>query len=159
MAALIGLVAGAVSGFATAAITNQFERRRVIDDAVRDVRLRRYAVLWNATSLFPLWPRATVTTEQVWTLSAQLRAWYFGGYPHDRATATPAEGSDAEHPGGMYLSTEARQAYTGVQESLKAVLEKPALAGALAGELRTLDDGDYDAAREACQRVAHRTHC
>jgi hypothetical protein len=145
-AALIGLVAGALSGFLAAAVTNQFERRRVIDDAVRDVRRRRYAELWRATSLFPKWPRATVTTAEVVELSVTFRNWYFGSGSDGPAELSRGE-EDAD-PGGMYLSQDAQLAYTAVQDSLGGIVNQSSQ-----DDERELSVAEYDRVREACSAL------
>lgn len=154
-AAIIGLIAGALSGFAAAVITNQFERRREIDESVREVRKGAYAKLWNGTSLLPMWPRATVAAGQLLALSEWLRAWYFGGYGSPMKADDFGTGDDASgQPGGMYLSQEARAAYTEVQEAIKDVLE--AYAGGVSkadSANRNLSDKEYEKVRLACSRL------
>jgi hypothetical protein len=145
-AAIIGLVAGTISGFLTAMVTNQFDRRKIIDESVRDVRKMAYASLWGATALLPMWPRATVNTGQLLALSQQLRDWYFG-VPWPGATLHDDDGDP--QPGGMYLSQEARVAYTEVQNAIKRVKDPSKVSS----PDRDLIIEEYDLVRGACSEL------
>jgi hypothetical protein len=103
--AVISAFIGAVVSAIGAVIQNVLAARSKIDESLRADRIAVYKVLWQKTELIPLWPRATdVTYERLNTFSAELRHWYFT-------------------EGGLFLSTQAREAYGALQTSLSDVIE------------------------------------
>jgi hypothetical protein len=118
-----GLVAAFVGGFAgflTSVVSNLFERRKEIDQSVRDARLRVYESLWHKFGFIPRWPRGSVTPLQLQQFSASLRDWYFGAAP-DTALAMGAMDDPTSTPGGMYLSTKSRERYNNFQDAIQPI--------------------------------------
>lgn len=99
----------------------------VIDTDLRTRRIPVYADLWKMTGLLPIWPWNTeLQYEALHQLTGELRDWYF-------------------KTGGMYLSSNARDAYFEVQKSINGVIQR--------GRTGRIDDGDYKAVRETCSAL------
>jgi hypothetical protein len=118
---LVAALVGGVAGFVTSLVSNLFERRRVIDESVRDARLQVYASLWRKFGFIPKWPRGSVTSAQLQQLSRSLRDWYFGTSP-EMALATPEDG-DRTRPGGMHLSAKSREKYNEFQTAIQRLAQ------------------------------------
>ena len=144
----IGLVAalvGGIAGFVTSLVSNLFERRRVIDESVREARLQVYESLWRKFGFIPRWPRGSVTPAQLQQLSSSLRDWFFGTTP-EMALVVPEDG-DKTRPGGMYLSTKSREKYNEFQTAIQRFA--PTIDG------QTADDPiSRDAYNELQERVS-----
>jgi hypothetical protein len=118
---LVAALVGGVAGFVTSLFSNLFERRREIDESVRETRLQVYEALWRKFGFIPKWPRGSVTPAQLQQLSRSLRDWYFGTAP-ETALPTPEDGG-ATRPGGMYLSTRSRERYNEFQTAIQDLAE------------------------------------
>src|SRR4051794_27550318 len=112
--ALTGVIAaliGAAVTYAGSVIASVLASRRGIDDSIREKRMATYADLWKETGTVPRWPRAEhLTYERLGKMSRNLREWYYAG-------------------GGMYLSTEAREAYGALQKMLVRLTSLPQHSG------------------------------
>jgi hypothetical protein len=107
--AVIGLV-GSAAGAIWAAYVGT--RRRVLtelegryDADLRDLRLKVYPKLWAALEPLALYarvPPGRPTRAEIKELTRELRSWYF-------------------HDGGLYLSSQAREAYFQLQDGLTVV--------------------------------------
>ena len=107
--AVIGLV-GSAAGAIWAAYVGT--RRRVLtelegryDADLRDLRLKVYPKLWVALEPLALYariPPGAPTRAEIKELTRELRSWYF-------------------HDGGLYLSSQAREAYFQLQDGLTVV--------------------------------------
>ena len=107
--AVIGLV-GSAAGAIWAAYVGT--RRRVLtelegryDVDLRDLRLKVYPKLWAALeplALYARFPPGAATRAEIKELTRELRSWYF-------------------HDGGLYLSSQAREAYFQLQDGLTVV--------------------------------------
>jgi hypothetical protein len=98
-----------------------------IDTDLRNRRLEVYKVLWALTAALPQYPaRAPLTVAGLLAFSEKLRDWYF-------------------ETGGIFLSTDARDAYFEVQKSVRAVLDT--------GASGQVDDATYDGIRTRCSRL------
>jgi hypothetical protein len=99
-----------------------------IDIDLRERRIETYKDLWEATAVFPKWPRAiAVTYEDLLKFSQVLRQWYF-------------------HRGGMYLSrTTHRDGYTVLQTTIEDILR--------AHPSGVILEGHYDLVRERCSSL------
>jgi hypothetical protein len=118
---LVAALVGGVAGFVTSLASNLFERRRVIDESVREARLQVYESLWRKFGFLPKWPQGSVTPAQLEQLSRSLRDWFFGTAP-ETALATPEDG-DKTRPGGMYLSTKSRVKYNEFQTHIQTLTQ------------------------------------
>jgi hypothetical protein len=124
---LVAALVGGVAGFVTSLFSNLFERRREIDESVRETRLQVYEALWRKFGFIPKWPRGSVTPAQLQQLSGSLRDWYFGTAPE---TAL----------GGMCLSTKSRERYNQFQTAIQDLAETA--DGRAADD--PISDDDYD---------------
>jgi hypothetical protein len=118
---LVAALVGGVAGFGTSLVSNLFERRRVIDESVREARLQVYESLWRKFGFIPRWPRGSVTPAQLQQLSRSLRDWFFGTAP-ETALAAPEDGGKTR-PGGMYLSAKSREKYNDFQTTIQTLAQ------------------------------------
>jgi hypothetical protein len=124
---LISALVGAVVSFLGALFTSALGARSRIDEQLRSIRVELYEPLWKATKLLPKWPRARgVTRGDLHRLATELRDLYF-----NRA--------------GMYLSKGSMRAYRALQDTIGPL--------AKAEDTTSLQDPEYDKAREACSRL------
>jgi len=129
---VVSSLVGGIVGAGSAILKNSLSARSKVDQHLRDERLTHYRVLWKKTGLTPQWPKADdVTYDKLDKLSKELRDWYYDG-------------------GGIYLSAEARKAYTAVQETLNKVLvpHKEDLSKCISPE-----DEDYDRIAGCCSAL------
>jgi hypothetical protein len=126
VSALIGAAVSALG----AILQSRLAARTKIDESLRTDRIAVYKLLWKKTELLPLWPRTKgVTYEKLEKFSAELRDWYF---------------SD----GGLFFSTQARQAYEGLQTQLRDVVQQNAGKG---GE--EISPEHYETIRSRCSSL------
>ena len=122
---IVPAIVGALVSFIGSLINNSWNARSKIDESLRLDRAAAYKVVWGLTELLPQWPRASgVTYKDLYDLSCRLRDWYF-------------------QQGGMYMSTQARDAYGTLQKTLNQIAR---------GKEGNISDADYDVAREDCSR-------
>lgn len=106
----------------------QLELAGSIDLDLRQRRLTAYAEIWGKMRLLPKWPSpAEVTYKDLRELSSEFTKWYFDG-------------------GGMFMSSEAREAYGRVQDEIKDVLDEGKKDTGLSIGKR------YEAVREMCSQ-------
>ena len=98
--ALVGVV-GAVLG---AVLSSWLAGRAKAADAVRDVRLKAYPLVWEQTSVVSRWPHTDANWAHLSDLQLALRTWYY-------------------ETGGLYLSENARRRFGSLQELLAAMLD------------------------------------
>jgi hypothetical protein len=126
------------------AVQSRLEARATIDLNLRELRLAAYKELWELTGIVPRWPRAAqpladdVTYEDLRTFSDNLRVWYYA-------------------KGGWLLSTEARKAYTPVQEAIcnedDGVLWAESNDGTRAIRTGPVTAADYDRVHDRCSEL------
>jgi hypothetical protein len=106
----------------------QLELAGSIDLDLRQRRLAAYSEVWGKMRLLPKWPSAAeVTYKDLRQLSSEFTKWYFDG-------------------GGMFMSSEAREAYIRLQDEIKKVLDTEKIdPGSSIG-------GKYEALRERCSQ-------
>jgi hypothetical protein len=108
----------------------QLELAGNIDLDLREKRLVAYTEIWKQMRLLPKWPSAAeVRYEDLRELSRGFTKWYFDG-------------------GGMFMSSEARDAYGRLQDEIVDVLDtekKESAPGSGIG-------GKYEAVREKCSQ-------
>ena len=106
----------------------QLELAGSIDLDLRQRRLSAYSEVWGKMRLLPKWPSAAeVTYKDLRELSSEFTKWYFDG-------------------GGMFMSSEAREAYGRLQDEIKKVLDTDEIdPGSGIG-------GEYEAVREKCSQ-------
>jgi hypothetical protein len=102
---VLPVLIGAVVSFVGSLLTYFLGTRTKIDEALRQKRAEIYKDLWTKTGLVPFWPKNTdLTYGELYELSCGLKNWYF------------------HQQGGLYLSKQARSAYSGLQENLASLL-------------------------------------
>ena len=115
---------------AEAQFRSSLELQVAIDTDLRRQRVEAYAKLWSLTAPLPEWPRNTgLTYEELGRMSERLRDWYF-------------------ETGGIWLSTAARQSYSGVQESINLAVTESS-----EGPAQPVAGPTYDAIREHCSTL------
>ena len=67
---VVAAFVGGLAGFVTSVVSNLFERRREIDQSVRETRVKVYESLWHRFGFIPRWPQGSVTPAQLQLLSA-----------------------------------------------------------------------------------------
>lgn len=98
-----------------------------VDTDLRTRRIAVYAELWEKTGLLSKWPRNTeLKYEELHQLTRDFRDWYF-------------------KRGGMYLSTNARDAFFEVQKRINAILDR--------GQVGQISGEDYEAVRDKCSML------
>ena len=80
------------------------------------MRLKTYPSAWTLTCEVPTWPERRLTYGSMRTLHERLRAWYFGADEFAEPLREP--------PGGLTLSTNARERYGNVQEIIAIYLRE-----------------------------------
>jgi hypothetical protein len=108
LAPLITAIAGGLLGLVASYLGVQWKIHRDLearyDSSLRDLRLKVYAELWALLKpLAAFGPRDDVSRQELDEMTGRLRDWYF-----DR--------------GGLYLSTEAREAYFRLQRGLRVIV-------------------------------------
>ena len=122
---VVSAAVGAVVAYLGAIWQTRLEARRFIHESIHENRVRLYPNAWEITGELPLRPITKAQTyKSVTTLAIKLRDWYYSG-------------------GGMYLSGEARRAYSACQDTLYEITER------CADDVK-LSDVDYEKARKAC---------
>ena len=95
---------GAVVSYLGALFKSSLDRRRKLDEDLRENRSEVYKELWTETALLPKWPKnENITYGELEVASESFRKWYF-------------------EKGGIYLSYQARKMYGKTQESFEKVL-------------------------------------
>jgi hypothetical protein len=129
----------AIAGLATATLgalaKGAVNRRAGLNEDLRSMRLQTYPKVWKLTSALSTWPEQNLTYGELGTLHERLRAWYFG-----------CDEFADEHgqPGGLSLSTTARERYGNVQEIIAIYL------GESDDESRRVPSEVYSALRASC---------
>ncbi len=102
--AVIGLLAGGVITYMTSRAQLRIQAEHNYDLALRDLRLSHYQELFHLTGTIPRewWPSSALTKRDVLALRERFHDWYFG-----------------EEAGGMFLSQDARTAYSALQVELQ----------------------------------------
>jgi hypothetical protein len=102
--AVIGLLAGGGITYMTSRAQIRIQAERDYDVALRDLRLPHYQVLFHLTGAIPRewWPSSALTRRDVLELRERFHDWYFG-----------------EGAGGLFLSQDARTAYSALQVELQ----------------------------------------
>ena len=101
-----------------------------IDLDLRKERAALYVELWRATGVLPKWPPdTTVSYDRMLRFSGALREWYFAG-------------------GGMYFSSESREAYERLQDTIWDVYR--AATKDSDAPTQTLAPEHYEVIRSAC---------
>lgn len=124
---IVSSLIGGIVAYAGAVINSSLATRAQIDQNLRDSRTNVYKDLWRRTGLLPQWPKSQdVTYAKLTDFSRDLRHWYF-------------------NDGGIYLSTEARETYGKVQETVSTVLQD-------ANQGKVTDE-HYEQIREVCSQL------
>lgn len=102
--AVIGLLAGGVITYMTSRAQLRVQAEHDYDVALRDLRLPHYQELFRLTGAIPRewWPSSALTRRDVLALRERFHDWYFGG-----------------GAGGLFLSQDARTAYSALQVELQ----------------------------------------
>ncbi|MBV8710379.1 MAG: hypothetical protein JOY56_01280 [Solirubrobacterales bacterium] len=136
LTALISAAAGLAVATIGAIVKGALAQRADLDEALRDVRTKLYAVAWRATGAISLWPRSDLTWGGLRALQQDLRDWYF-------ADARPL-GSASDSPGGLYLSSSSQLRYREMQRLIGLSLK------AAKNDHDLVPDDVYDDLRDEC---------
>ena len=103
-AAIGAALAGGVFTYMTNRNQLRIQARHDYDVALRDLRLPHYQELFHLTGAIPRewWPSSALAKRDVLALREQFHNWYFGG-----------------RAGGLFLSEDARTAYSALQSELQ----------------------------------------
>jgi len=104
VSAIVGLLAGGGITYITSRAQLRIQAEHDYDVALRDLRLPHYQELFHLTGVIPRewWPSSSLTRRDVLELRARFHGWYFG-----------------EGAGGLFLSHDARTAYSALQVELQ----------------------------------------
>lgn len=114
LSALIGAGSALLVATVGSIVTGAIAQRAATDELIRDVRMKVHPWIWRATEAVSHWPRDRELNEKdALKLHRSLRAWYYG-----LSQAEPDDAPDDEvrcHPGGLYLSENAKERYNELQ--------------------------------------------
>jgi hypothetical protein len=114
--AVIGLLLGGVITYMTSRAQLRIQAERDYDVALRDMRLPHYQELFSITGTIPRewWQSSNLTRTEVLALRVRFHDWYYG-----------------EGAGGLFLSEDARTAYSELQVELQEAARNLASDGDL----------------------------
>jgi hypothetical protein len=133
--AVIGLLFGGVITYMTSRAQLRIQAEREYDVALRDMRLPHYQELFRLTGAIPRewWPSSNLTRREVLALRERFHDWYFG-----------------EGAGGLFLSQDARTAYSELQFELQEAARN------LASDEDYMRDPDIPRVSEKGSALRHR---